>query len=143
MNALEVTCAACSQRNRIPRARAADGPRCGRCKRPLFSGRPVDVAEATWGAEVERAGVPVLVDFWAPWCGPCRMVAPALEDVARRYPGRVKVVKVNIDENPRLAERHGVRSIPTMLVLDRGREVDRLVGALPASEIERRLAAVA
>jgi thioredoxin len=98
------------------------------------------VSEASWPAQVERSPLPVLADFWAPWCGPCRAVAPVLEGLARRGAGRLKVVKLNVDENQRLAARFGVRSIPTMVVLRDGREVARMTGALPAEEIGRRLA---
>lgn len=133
-------CTHCGQLNRLPSRRLADDPTCGRCKQKLFPHRPVEVSGASWHAEVEASPLPVLADFWAPWCGPCHAVAPALERLAGRRASRLKVVKVNIDQNPDLAARFGVRSIPTMVVLRRGREVDRMVGALPADEIERRLA---
>ncbi len=137
---VHATCASCRQVNRLPAHRLADDPVCGRCKRKVFPHRPVEVTGATWVGEVDASPLPVLADFWAPWCGPCHAVAPALERIAGRRASRLKVVKVNIDENPDLAARFGVRSIPTMVVLRRGREVDRMVGALPAEEIDRRLA---
>lgn len=133
-------CAHCGQRNRLPARRLADDPSCGRCKQKVFPRRPVAVTGARWREEVERSPLPVLADFWAPWCGPCHTVAPALDRLAARRAGRLKVVKVNIDEEPELAARHRVRSIPTLIVLRGGREVDRMVGALPGEEIERRLA---
>ena len=105
--------------------------------------KPVTVTDATFPAEVERSPVPVLLDMWAPWCGPCRMIAPVLEGLASEWAGRVRVAKLNIDENAATAARFEVRSIPTLLVLKGGREVDRIVGVQPRAEIERRLQRVA
>jgi thioredoxin len=99
------------------------------------------VTDATFAQEVERSPLPVLVDMWAEWCGPCRMIAPAIEQLAAELAGRVRVVKLNIDENPATPSRFGVRSIPTLLVFKDGREADRLVGAMPKQEILRRLQA--
>lgn len=137
---VHAACAHCGQVNRLPAGRLHDDPTCGRCKRAIFPHQPLDVSAATWPAQVERSPLPVLVDFWAPWCGPCRAVAPSLEEVARRRASQLKVVKVNVDDNQELAGRYRVQSIPTMVVLRGGREVDRIVGALPPAEIERRLA---
>ena len=115
-------------------------PICGRCKNPLpIDGKPVTVTDATFAAEVERSPVPVLLDLWAPWCGPCRMVAPAVEELAKEMAGRVRVAKLNVDENPSTALRFQVRSIPTLLVLKGGKEMERIVGVQPKAEIERRL----
>jgi thioredoxin 2 len=97
------------------------------------------VTDATFAAEVERSPLPVLVDAWAPWCGPCRLIAPVIEELAVELAGRVRVAKLNVDENPATATRFNLRSIPTLLVLQRGREVDRIVGVQPKSEISRRL----
>jgi thioredoxin 2 len=146
---VEVACASCGAVNRFPRARATEGPRCGRCKQPLLSApagtaaaraapsHPVEVTDQSWSVEVERSEVPVLVDFWAPWCGPCRAVAPVLDALARDYGGRVKIAKVNVDENPRLAARFGIQAIPTMLLVRDGRVVDEQRGALPRPHLER------
>ena len=101
------------------------------------------VSDATFESEVLKATGPVVVDFWAEWCNPCRMIAPALEELARELAGRVRVAKLNVDENPATAARFGVQSIPTLLVLRQGREVDRIVGVQPKSEIARRLERVA
>ena len=115
-------------------------PVCGRCKSQLLSAaHPVIVTDANFAEEVERSPLPVLLDMWAPWCGPCRMIAPIIEQLATELAGRVKVAKLNTDENPMTQSRFGVRSIPTLLVLKDGREVDRLVGAIPKQEILRKL----
>jgi thioredoxin len=99
----------------------------------------MEITDATFPAEVERSATPVLLDMWADWCGPCHMLAPTIDQLATEMSGRVKVAKLNIDENPGTANRFGVRSIPTLLVLKGGKEVDRLVGVQPKQEIMRRL----
>ena len=138
-----VRCPACGALNRVDPARQAQGrrPVCGRCRTPLpaASTGPVTVTDATFRTEVEHSPVPVLLDLWAVWCQPCRMMAPVLDELARELAGRVRVAKLNVDENPVMASRFGVRSIPTLLVLKDGREVDRIVGVRPKAEIARRL----
>jgi thioredoxin 2 len=137
-----IRCPRCGANNRVPQAKLAEGrrPVCGQCKAPLSAATgPVTVTDATFAAEVERSPLPVLVDAWAPWCGPCRMIAPAIEELATELKGQVRVAKLNVDDNPRTASRFDVRSIPTMLVMVNGREVDRIVGALPKAAIRQRL----
>ncbi|CAN5819889.1 thioredoxin TrxC [soil metagenome] len=128
-------CAECGKRNRI-RPSDRGTPHCGACGKPL----PwlVNGSDATFEVE-SRAAVAVLVDLWAPWCGPCRVVGPILEDLSREYAGRLKVVKVNVDENPGLARQFKAMSIPTLVVLRDGRVVDRIVGALPKADLKMRL----
>jgi thioredoxin 2 len=119
-------------------------PRCGRCKIGLaVDSQPITVTDSTFAADVERSPLPVLLDMWAAWCGPCRMIAPVVEELAGEMSGRVRVAKLNVDENPATAARFGVQSIPTLLILKEGREVDRIVGVQPKSEIARRLARAA
>ncbi|HYB42607.1 MAG TPA: thioredoxin TrxC [Candidatus Methylomirabilis sp.] len=137
-----IRCPSCGATNRVPQVRIAQGlsPVCGRCKTALpLPGQPITVTDATFAAEVERSALPVLVDAWAPWCGPCRMIAPAIEELAREMAGRVRVAKLNVDDNPETAARFDLRSIPTLLMLSGGREVDRIVGVVPKAEIARRL----
>src|ERR1700730_4490174 len=137
-----VSCPECGATNRVPleKVQAHLQPGCGRCKSPLaVSAHPSTVTDSNFAAEVEQSPLPVLLDMWAPSCGPCRMIAPVIEQLAGELAGRVKVAKLNTDENPMTASRFSVRSIPTLLVLKDGREIDRLVGALPKQEILRRL----
>jgi thioredoxin 2 len=133
-------CAACGARNRVSRARLGDRPRCGRCKAPVFPERAVAVSEVDFAREVEASPIPVLVDFWAPWCGPCRVVGPILEQIAGTHAGRLKVAKVNIDENPRLAARFRIQAVPTMVLFRDGAIADEIRGALPRAALEQRLA---
>ena len=136
-----IRCPNCGRRNRVPAA-ASGVPRCGNCHKPL----PwiVDAGDDTFAEVAERASVPVVVDLWAPWCGPCRMVSPALAQVAADMAGRLKLVKVNVDDSPRLQQRFEVQSIPTLLVMRKGKVTSRQVGAAPAaalrSWVERALA---
>ncbi len=129
-----VRCTTCGATNRLPPEQPGRKPVCGRCKAPLdrpntaSSSAPVAVTDSTFEAEVERSPLPVLLDLWADWCGPCHMLAPTIEQLATELAGRVKVAKLDIDANPHTASRFGVRSIPTLLVLKNGREVGRLVG---------------
>jgi thioredoxin 2 len=141
MEPLLVDCPACGATNRVPPDRVARGlaPVCGKCRAPLPVGKPQPVTDASFAQDVERSPLPVLVDAWAPWCGPCHMIAPVIDQLATELAGRVRVVKLNVDDNPRIAARFDLRSIPTLLVLRDGREVDRLLGVQPKQEIARRL----
>jgi len=143
-NNVIVPCGECGAKNRIPGNRLNDRPRCGKCHAPISvgpsPGHPIEVADRDFSREVLASSLPVLVDCWAPWCGPCKMIAPVLEQMAGEYAGRLKVAKLNVDENPATASRYGIQSIPTLLLFKGGEVVDTLVGALPREEIARRLA---
>ncbi len=138
-----VRCGACGANNRVPAAKLQQGltPVCGKCKAPLSAtAGPVTVTDSNFAAEVESSPLPMLVDMWAPWCGPCRMIAPIVEELAAEWAGRIRVGKLNVDENPMTSARFNVRSIPALLIFKGGREVDRIVGAQPKSEIVQKLA---
>lgn len=131
-SSMVVRCSSCGTKNRVPAA-AQGTPRCPSCKQPLAWLTTAD--DTTFDRVVLQATVPVLVDLWAPWCGPCRMVSPAVERMASTYPGRLKVTKVNVDDSPRTAQRFDAMSIPTLLMVKGGRVVDRQVGAVPEPQL--------
>ena len=140
---LIVTCTKCGVKNRISKTRLGERPICGKCKEPLtvsgVESSPVDVEDQTFNHEVLSHHGPVLVDCWAPWCGPCRMVAPILDQLASEYAGRLKIVRLNTDENPVTASQYGIRSIPTMLLFKNGQLTGQIVGAQPKQEIEKQI----
>ena len=137
-----VGCANCGAKNRVLLDASLDRqPVCGKCRQPLPapSAQPVTISDATFGSVVEGSQIPVLLDMWAAWCGPCKMIAPTIEVLARELSGKVLVGKLDVDANPRTASRFGVQSIPTLLILKDGREVDRLVGVQSREAILRHL----
>jgi thioredoxin 2 len=137
-----IVCPNCGAKNRVDpqRIERGEAPVCGRCKRPLpGAAEPVEVTDDTFAKEVENSPVPVLVDIWAPWCGSCRMLAPTINQLASEMAGRVKVAKLNVDENPQTAGRFNISGIPAMLIFKNGREVDRIVGLAPKPQIAQHL----
>jgi thioredoxin 2 len=134
---LHIVCPHCQAVNRVPSDRLGDSPDCGKCDSPLFIGKPVALATADFERHVTRNDIPVLVDFWAPWCGPCRMMAPAFEQAAAQLEPHFRLVKINTEDEPALGARFGIRSIPTLALFHKGREVARQSGAVGAADIIR------
>lgn len=137
-----VPCGSCGKLNRVNMDRAHASAVCGTCKAALAIDAPVALTDATFETVVSKSTVPVMIDFYADWCGPCKMMAPVFADFARRQKGRVLVAKVNTDENPGVSMRFGIRSIPTLTVMLRGQEVARQVGAVPMAALEQMVAGV-
>ncbi|HEX2095638.1 MAG TPA: thioredoxin [Longimicrobiaceae bacterium] len=131
-----VRCASCGKLNRVDLARAADRPKCGSCGRPILLDRPQVLTDADFDRVVGDAGVPVLVDFYADWCGPCKIMAPTIDQLARDRMGSALVAKVDTDRNPGVAARFGIRSIPTLIAFRGGREVGRELGAVPRPRLD-------
>jgi thioredoxin 2 len=131
-----VACPFCGTLNRVDLARIADRPKCGSCERPILLDRPIAVTDATLEAVLKGTDVPVIVDGYADWCGPCKMMAPVLDDFARDRQGDVLVTKLDTDRNPATTHRFGIRAIPTLLVFRHGREVGRQTGVIPRQRLE-------
>ena len=144
-NRLILPCSKCGAKNRVPVSRIDETPKCGKCGAILpieiFS-QPVNVTDSTFDREVLASTLPVLVDCWAPWCGPCRAVGPVLDDLAAKYRARLKIAKLNVDNNPGIGSRYSISSIPTMFLVKNGRIIDRLTGALPKEQLESQIARI-
>ncbi len=134
---LHLVCPHCDAVNRVPSSRPLLEAKCGQCHDNLFTGRPVELTDKTFERHVLRGGIPVVVDFWAPWCGPCKMMAPAFAQTAARIEPQARLAKVDTEKDQRLAARYGIRSIPTLIMFRGGQEIARTSGAMDASGLER------
>lgn len=139
--ALHIACPHCDAVNRVPAERLGDGGHCGRCKQALFAQQPIDLDPARFAVHSARSELPLVVDFWAAWCGPCKMMAPAFATAAVRIEPRARFAKVDTEAHPGLAGQFGIRSIPTLVLLKGGREIARQSGAMDATSIERWISA--
>lgn len=134
---LHIVCPHCRRINRLPGTRLGEGPQCGQCHAPLFTGHPIALTGADFDLHTTRNEIPLLVDFWAPWCGPCRMMAPAFEQAAKMLEPRARLAKVNTEEEQALAARFGIYSIPTLILFHKGREIARQSGSMGTQDIVR------
>lgn len=145
MDLFTIRCSSCRAKNRIPKDKSGEKARCGKCKAPLdtsvlSTAVPVKVTDATFTENVMNSPLPVLLDCWAPWCGPCRMTGPVMDKLAKEWKGRIRIAKLNVDENPKTAAKFQTRSIPAFLVFDGGKHVDTFVGALPENQFKKKMA---
>ena len=134
---MHITCPSCSAVNRIPPEREKQHAKCGRCQHELFDGSVTNLTEANFDRFVSKNDLPVIIDFWAAWCGPCQAMAPIFKDVAHQMPFIARFAKVNTEEAHSIAAKYGIRSIPTLVVVKNGKEIDRMAGALPAPQLKQ------
>ncbi len=136
MEALHITCPNCLATNRVPRDKPALDGKCGKCGDPLFSGKPIELTRENFDRHINHTGVPIVIDFWASWCGPCKMFAPIFADAAGKLEPHARLAKLDTEAHPQLAAQFGVRSIPTLVIMKNAREVARQMGAMSASRFQ-------
>jgi thioredoxin 2 len=137
MTTINISCPNCSATNRLPKDRLADGPTCGKCKKQLFTGKAVALSAANVAATLNHNEIPVLVDCWAPWCGPCKSFAPIFEQAAKALEPRLRLAKLNTEEQQQIAGRWNIRSIPTLILFKQGKEVARQAGAMSMPQLKQ------
>lgn len=140
MSTTNITCPKCNATNRLPSDRLTDKPSCGKCKKQLFIGKPMELTSANVAAVLNHNQIPVLVDCWAPWCGPCKNFAPVFEQAAQALEPRVRLAKLNTEAQKPVAGRWKIQSIPTLILFKQGKEVARLSGAVPLAQLKKWLA---
>lgn len=140
MSTINITCPKCNATNRLPNDRLVDKPKCGKCKTPIFNGKPIELSSTNVAAVINHNEIPVLVDCWAPWCGPCKTFAPIFERAAGELEPKLRLAKLNTEKNQQIAARWKIQSIPTLILFKSGKESVRVSGAMPLNQLKKWLA---